>query len=339
MPGRGFKQGQAIRNRSREKRGGTPLPDDGLVYKGGECLVSLRMHYLYYLQVRNYSEGHIDTTRKEIGYFLLWSQERDLNYPEQITRPILESYQRHVSRYRKADGKPLSIRSQRERIGSLKGYFKWLKREGYIHENPTLEIEYPRGVKALPTLPLSLEEINKVLNQPDLNDPLGVRDRSILELFYSTGIRRSELVRLRLENVDFSRSLLVVRKGKGNKDRLVPFGETALKWLLRYHDEVRPLLLFRTQEETLYLSSYGEGINVDYLSRVVRNYIKKSGLNRSGSCHLLRHTCASLMLEHGADIRYIQEMLGHSSLKSTQIYTQVNISKLQEVHRKTHPGK
>jgi len=173
---------------------------------------------------------------------------------------------------------------------------------------------------------------------PDIGDPLGLRDRAMLELFYSAGIRRSELAKLRLEDLNRERQTLQIRQAKHHKDRVVPVGNRALHWLERYLEESRPKLLLQPNEKALFLSSYGEAFNPDVLSRMVTKFIKQAEIERQGSCHLLRHTCATHMLEGGADIRFIQQLLGHEKLETTAIYTQVSIEQLKAVHAQTHPA-
>ena len=161
----------------------------------------------------------------------------------------------------------------------------------------------------------------------------------MLEVLYSTGVRRLELIALQLQDLDYERSVMMVRQGKGKKDRLLPIGKRALQWLEKYLNEVRPELSTQLGEQTLFLSGYGDALNRDVVSRMVRRYIEQADVGRSGSCHLLRHSMATHMLENGADVRYVQEMLGHAQLETTQIYTQVTIKKLQQVHTMTHPAK
>ena len=132
---------------------------------------------------------------------------------------------------------------------------------------------------------------------------------------------------------------LQIRQGKGRKDRVVPVGKRAIAWLERYLEEVRPQLIIQASESALFLSSYGEAFSPDVLSNKVAKYIKQADIGRQGSCHLFRHTCATHMLEGGADIRFIQQLLGHEKLETTQIYTEVSIKQLQEVHERTHPAK
>ncbi len=160
----------------------------------------------------------------------------------------------------------------------------------------------------------------------------------MLEVFYANGIRRKELKSLKIYDIDLERQTLLVREGKGKKDRVVPLGARACSWLERYLDEDRPKLSREPDEGDLFISKDGQALDLKHISALVSDYIAKAGINKKGSCHLFRHTMATLMLEGGADIRFIQQMLGHSRLESTQIYTQVSIKALQEVHARTHPG-
>jgi integrase/recombinase XerD len=165
-----------------------------------------------------------------------------------------------------------------------------------------------------------------------------VRDRAILEVLYSTGIRRRELCELGLYDVDGGRGTVMVRAGKGNKDRVVPIGERALAWVERYVREARPSLVTLPDCGVLFLSRFGSGMSLASLGAKVREYIEEAQVGKKGSCHLFRHTMATQMLERGADVRHIQEILGHADISSTQMYTHVSIKKLKEVHAATHPS-
>ncbi|MEY8175019.1 tyrosine-type recombinase/integrase [Burkholderia multivorans] len=186
---------------------------------------------------------------------------------------------------------------------------------------------------------LSADEAERILNVPDVTSALGIRDRAILETFYSTGIRRAELTSLHVHDVDHDRGTVMVREGKGKRDRLIPIGARALAWIRKYLDEVRPQLSLAADEGVLFLAVTGDSIGTRSLGLMVSDYIKRSGVNKSGSCHLFRHTMATLMLENGADVRFVQVMLGHAQLTSTQIYTQVAIRALKEIHTATHPAR
>jgi len=158
-------------------------------------------------------------------------------------------------------------------------------------------------------------------------------------LFYSTGIRRSELISLQVDDVSLSRETIYIRDGKGGKDRLLPMGQRAAYWIKQYLQIVRSQLLTDINEQVLFINDYGDPFRDNKLGDRVKRFMTNAGITAPGSCHLLRHAMATHMLENGAELRYIQVMLGHSSYKSTQVYTHVSIRKLQEVHGQTHPAK
>lgn len=161
----------------------------------------------------------------------------------------------------------------------------------------------------------------------------------MLETLYSTGMRRMELIGLKLYDIDVDRGTVMIRQGKGKKDRMIPIGDRALAWIDKYLTEVRPELVAGLDDGVLYLTNLSEPFTPNRLTQLVRNYVQAAGIGKTGACHLFRHTMATLMLEHGADIRFIQEMLGHADVSTTQIYTQVSIRQLKEIHTATHPAR
>ena len=332
----GYEATRRLRERDAEKRGGN-APGDFPRGRAG-TLAGEAERYLEWLAVRNYTPDTIEGRRDALKFFLLWAAARDLRDPAAISKLMLESYQRHLWRHRKANGRPLGVSTQRNRLGTLRDYFSWLAKRDEIPANPASEIEMPRPEKRLPAEPLGLEQMRSVLNIPDVRDLLGIRDRAMLEALYSTGIRRSELTGLQLTDLNPERRTLQIRQGKGRKDRVVPVGARALGWIARYLQEVRTRLLTDHSQRALFLTSYGEPFNPDVVSRMVARYIKKAGVGRPGSCHLIRHTCATHMLEGGADIRFIQQLLGHAKLDTTAIYTETSIEALKAVHARTHPA-
>ena len=207
-----------------------------------------------------------------------------------------------------------------------------------ILHNPASELEMPRRERRLPVQAMTMAELSRLLAVPNIADPLGVRDRAMLEVFYATGIRRAELASLELTDVGAERGTLTVRHGKGAKDRVVPLGPRALGWIQRYLSQTRPHLCGGSRVMALFLTGYGEAFSPNVLSHAVTAWMRLAGLSGRGSCHLLRHTCATHMLEGGADVRYVQQLLGHESLDTTAIYTQVTINRLIEVHARCHPA-
>jgi integrase/recombinase XerD len=324
--------------REAERRGGQARPADGLDRLDPHGLAAWLDAYLESLAVRNFAAPTITGRRLALTAFLLWCQERDLLRPAELTRPIIESYQRWMHRHRKKNGHPLGFTTQRGRLVAIKDYFRWLCRQNVVLHNPASELEMPRNERRLPQGGLTVAEIERVLSLVDVSRPLGLRDRAMLEVFYSTGLRRLEVARLELGDVNPERGVVLVRQGKGKKDRVTPIGERALEWVNRYLVDGRPELLTDPRAQALFLSGYGDGpLHPDYLSRVVVEYLRRAGIAKGG-CHLFRHSCATLMLEGGADIRFIQQMLGHANLNTTQIYTEVTIAQLRRVHSMTHPA-
>jgi integrase/recombinase XerD len=289
-------------------------------------------------RVKGYSERTVRTQEHVLFAFVAWCTDRGLRYPEEVSPLVLERYQRWLYRYRQANGKPLSFRTQHARLTHVRSYFRWLTRRRFLLYNPAAELELPKYSRRLPMQSLTAAEAEQVLAQADPATPLGLRDRAILETFYSTGLRRAELIGLDLYDLEIERGCLAIRRGKGDKDRVVPIGWRALAWVVRYLEEVRPALLCRPEEPALFLNGYGERFSPEGMTHRVRRYVVASEVPKKGSCHLFRHTMATLMLEGGADIRFIQEILGHARLDTTQIYTQVSIQHLCRIHETTHPA-
>ena len=269
--------------------------------------------------------------------FLSWCRRSRTTEPTQVTRASLENYQRYLFNYRKKDGQPLAVASQHSRLAPLKVWFKWLTHRTYILQDPAAELELPRIGYKLPNV-MNQDEAERVLSQPNVGEPLGMRDRAMLEMLYSSGLRRMELVHLKLYDVDQKHGLVTVRQGKGKRDRVVPIGDRALAWLDLYLNGLRPEIVRRPDNGILFLTTNGVPFTPNHLSWLARQYVRSAGIGKGGACHIFRHTMATLMLEGGADIRYIQAMLGHVRLDTTQIYTHVSIRMLKHVHAATHPG-
>lgn len=303
-----------------------------------EPLAELVPEHLAWLAARGYALQTVDARRRMLTRFLTWLEAHGVTHPGQVTLPVIERYRLHLHNRRKSDGTPLSWGTQAQMLVAVKGLFKWLTLTRRIAANPAAEIELPRRRHRIPRGVLTAEEAELVLAQPDTAKPVGVRDRGILELLYSTGIRRAECCGLQLTDIELGRLVVLVREGKGGRDRVVPLGERAAHWLERWLT-ARGRYAVEPDDGWLFLSKRGRRILPKRLSALVRGYVERAGLGKTGSCHLFRHTMATLMLEGGADIRHIQAILGHAELSTTAVYTRVSIHQLQEVHRRTHPAR
>jgi integrase/recombinase XerD len=294
--------------------------------------------YLSWMEIHNYAATTITSRTYYLGYFVGFTQARNVTDVEGVTLEILTDYQEDLYRRRKRDGRPLTVATQAQRLVPVRQFFSWLRREHRIAHNPAADLLMPRPDRALPEATLSAAEMAALVSAPDVATPLGLRDRAVLEVFYSCGLRRGELIALFVSDIDFDRGTVFIRSGKGAKDRYVPIGERALFWVRLYLDLVRPMLASDAATSHLFMSSRGTPLCPDWLCRKVRAYLADAGVDKRGSCHLLRHSVATLMLEGGADIRYVAELLGHARLETTQIYTRVSIDRLRAVHATTHPA-
>lgn len=309
-------------------------PDDpqGLLYLSGRYLESLR--------IRNYSPQTLYGQAKMLRYFRVFCEALGLTQARQVTRAVVINYQSYLYHYRKEQsGTALTIGTQKHWLQSVANFFSWLTKEGLALYNPASDLEMPRREFRLPKIIFSAREVEAIMSVPDLATPDGVKFRAILETLYSTGVRRAELCHLDIGDVDYDRGLARVEQGKGKKDRYVPIGERAIKWIEKYLVEVRPRLCPSLNEHALFLNTLGARITPGRLGSQVGEIIRKASIGKVGSCHLFRHTFATLLLENGCDLRYVQAMLGHSKLETTEIYTHVSIKALKDAHSRCHPAR
>jgi integrase/recombinase XerD len=256
-----------------------------------------------------------------------------------VTDELLAAYRRWLFYYRNArTNRPLKFTTQASYLMAIRRWLGWLAEQKILPEPVGQKLELPKEERRLPTDVLTASEVEWVLNETDVTRPLGIRNRAILETFYSTAIRCGELVNLEVYDLEPERQTLVVRQGKGRKDRVLPIGRRALLWLEKYLADVRPRLVERTNSTRLFVSCHGRPFGRNNISLLVRDHFNRAGIKKRGSCHLLRHTAATLMMENGADLRSLQELLGHARINTTQIYTHVSIRRLREVHQRTHPA-
>jgi integrase/recombinase XerD len=313
-----------------------PLPGDASDPQG---LTALLDRFLLWMETHHYASGTVAVRRVTLSHFLRWCLERCLTRPHDVTPEVLERFQRHVYYYRKRNGQPLCLSSQSHRLTSLRRWFAWLVKQRVLEHDPARDLVLPREEQRLPRHPLLVAEVEAVLAQADLATPHGLRNRATLEVLYSSGLRRNEALGLEHTDLDRERGTLLVRSGKGKKDRFVPIGARALAWIDKYLAEARPLLARHAETPLVFVTKNGRRLHANQLSKIVRDYLNSAGIAKPGACHLFRHATATLMLEAGADVRYIQALLGHTRLSTTQIYTHVSITKLREVHERTHPAR
>lgn len=294
--------------------------------------------HLLWIASHGYAPSTVTGRRHHLAALVAFLLEWDVSDPAAVTTAHLERYQRQLFHHRKRDGQPLSFRTQAQRLMAVKAFFAWLAAHGTLPYDPASSLVLPRTEHRLPEAVLSAEEIEAVLAAPDTSTPLGVRDRAMVEVLYSSAIRRAELARLLVPDVDVSRGTLFVRQGKGARDRHVPIGVRAASWVAAWRDRVRPGFVIGADPGHLFLGTGGKPLDLDVLSRTVARYVRAAVPHRRGACHLFRHSAATLMLDNGADVRHVAEMLGHAKLETTMIYTRVSLQKLREVHAATHPA-
>jgi integrase/recombinase XerD len=293
--------------------------------------------YLAWLEAAGHARDTVRARRANLRRFARWLAGQGVTEPTGITSAFLERYRPVAAMRQHGFPPPLTVGSQIQALLAVKRFCAWCVRQGILRTDPAGTYALPRRPHQLPRAVLSTHEVEAVLAVPDVTTPTGVRDRAILETLYSTGIRRGELTGLRAADIDTDHRTLWIRHGKGGRQRVVPIGSRALEWIGRYALTVRPRLAGVPDDGTLFLSRRGRPLK-HHLSEAVHRYIGRARIGKSGGCHVFRHTMATLMLENGADVRFIQAMLGHVQLSTTALYTHVAIGVLQAVHRRTHPA-
>ncbi|MBI1887237.1 MAG: site-specific tyrosine recombinase XerD [Nitrosomonadales bacterium] len=276
------------------------------------------------------SRNTLDSYRRDLTKFALWLEQQRGTSILQATHGDIQGYLAHLVTVQKA--KPSSTGRN---ISSLKRLFRYLLRQGKIATDPTLQIDTPKLPRNLPKS-LTEQDVERLLDAPDVQTPLGLRDRTMFEVLYATGLRVSELVTLRVTQVSMDTGVVRVM-GKGSKERLVPLGEEALDWLRRYLADGRGVLLGKQMTDALFVTARGEGMTRQMFWYLIKKHAKHGGLNKPLSPHTLRHAFATHLLNHGADLRVVQMLLGHADISTTQIYTHVARERLKQLHQQHHP--
>ncbi len=273
-----------------------------------------------------------------VFFTYLESQKQNIERLDQITRKDIIDYQTYIFYVENEKGQKYSIPSQVRVLTAVKSFFRFMLRKDYLLYNPASDFELPKEPQRIPRNILTEKEIVEVLQTPDMNCFTGIRDRAIIEVLYSTGIRASELCNLTIYDIFEDDGILRIIQGKGRKDRMVAIGKTALKYMKYYITGARAKFAPPDDNQgILFIAESGRKFTRQDLASIVKNIMSKTTIKKHVSCHTLRHTCATHLLKHKANIRYIQEQLGHRSLRTTQKYMNVDITDLKAVHKRCHP--
>lgn len=276
------------------------------------------------------SRNTLESYRRDLNKLALWLLQQRNASLLQCTQADIQGFLAYLVMEQKARATSTS-----RAISSLKRLFQYLLRQGKIKLDPTLQIATPKLPRSLPKT-LTEQDVESLLQAPDVETPLGMRDRAMLEVLYASGLRVSELVGLSIAQISLDMGVVRVM-GKGSKERLVPLGEEALDWLRRYLDESRPALLQQQQSNTMFVTARGEGMTRQMFWYLIKRHARHGGLNKPLSPHTLRHAFATHLLNHGADLRVVQMLLGHADISTTQIYTHVARERLKQLHAAHHP--
>lgn len=276
------------------------------------------------------SRNTLDSYRRDLRKFAVWLEQQRVVSILQATHADIQGFLAHLVGQEKAKATSTS-----RAISSLKRLYRYLLRQNRVSADPTLQIATPKLPRSLPKS-LTEQDVELLLDAPDVETPLGLRDRAMLEVLYATGLRVSELVGLQMAQV--SRDMGVVRvMGKGSKERLVPLGEEALDWIKRYLVDGRPVLLAGKLSDAMFVTQRGEAMTRQMFWYLIKKHAKQGGMHKPLSPHTLRHAFATHLLNHGADLRVVQLLLGHADISTTQIYTHVARERLKQLHAQHHP--
>lgn len=302
-----------------------------------DSLLAATRAHLRALATAHLAPATLASRRVHLARGLRWFAADGTTAVGQIGIAALDAVVDAMAAHRTNRGRPLSATTVASFLTTLRQFLRWGATDGVFPPGLADRLGRPRMPERLPSAVLSARDVARLLARVVLRGPMGIRDRTILELLYAVGIRRSELTALDLGHIDLERAVLYVRDGKGRRDRLLPLTPRVLHWLQRYLREARPRLARGGSPDALFLSARGVRVQPKRLTCQLHGHVVRGGSGKSGSCHIFRHTAATLMHDRGADIRDLQHWLGHRSLATTQLYTRVSVERLREVVRKTHP--
>lgn len=293
--------------------------------------------YLQYMKTLNRSAYTIRSAKYSLRDLVSFLGGEGISDIEQLTGDILNEYQQDLAFRLTGKGKFLSLATQEKRLCDIKGFTRYLLDQDYLPSDSGRKIKLPKRPKRLPRAILDQAEVSRMMKAPDIHTNMGYRNRVILEILYDTGIRRSEVAALKVHDIDSDGGYILVQ-GKGEKDRVVPVSERVCVLIRNYLIAIRPDLFTGKDTGYLIVNEQGEQMHPNSIWRVVKKSADLARIKKNITTHTFRHTCATHMLRNGAPIRHIQEMLGHESLVSTQIYTRVTINDLKKVHERYHPS-
>ena len=285
---------------------------------------------MHYLKVeRGLSENTIASYGIDLKLFLEYLRENEIPSFKQVNKEVIVNYMQSEKNNNKANSSILRS------VSSLRKFFQYLAQEKIIEKDPMLLIDTPKKKQHLPQV-LTKEEVEELLHSPNTGQVLGLRDRAMLELMYATGLRISEIINLKLEDLHLTMGTLQTL-GKGHKERIVPVGDEAIKWINRYLEEARPKLLKQKRSNYLFLNFHGNNLTRQGVWKNLKAEVRKAGIQKNITPHTLRHSFATHILENGADLRIVQELLGHADISTTQIYTHLSNKQLADIYNRAHP--
>lgn len=285
--------------------------------------------YLHYLKIeRGLSENTRQSYRQDLKQYQQFLESQKLPTFTEDRFVVLNFLQAQTAAHKAQSSITRSI-------STLRKFYQYLTREGHIQKDPMLQIDSPKQGRHLPAV-LSSEEIERLLKTPDTSTPLGLRDRAILEVLYATGLRVSELVHLKLTDLHLSLGLIQTL-GKGDKERIIPIGDVAVDWINQYLERSRNQLTKGKNSPYLFVNFHGNGLTRQGIWKNLKAIVQAAGIEKDVTPHTLRHSFATVLLENGADLRIVQELLGHSDISTTQIYTHISKKHLTEVYQRSHP--
>ncbi|NKC67825.1 site-specific tyrosine recombinase XerD [Vagococcus fluvialis] len=289
--------------------------------------------YLHYLKIeRGLSENTIQSYKRDLSQYFSFLDEKEISSWEQVDRYLVLDFLEFLRNEGKSSATIIRM------VSSLRKFHQFLRQERMTDNDPMQHIDTPKKTQRLPKT-LSIKEVEKIIESPDTDDALGIRDRAILEVMYATGLRVTELITLKLDDLHLSLGLLQT-VGKGDKERIIPLGDVAIKWVNLYLEKSRPELLAKNKKDKtniLFLNYKGEGFTRQGIWKNLKVYVTQAGIEKEVTPHTLRHSFATHLLENGADLRVVQELLGHADISTTQIYTHISKKRMADVYKTYFP--